>query len=172
MSDLSDGEEGILLFPITDIDQPMKDASHSEPEGFGTSGSDADEDEVHKPAMTLRERRIKRAYGVAIPVNRTLQPLNVSKSQSPSSHRIQWLRAFHKARKAKDPWAEFHINDYDCEVCTRYRYNALKKTWVKDDVLVKMETKVRKYILHKFYLGLDKKKNDMLLKQIIDLDGF
>ncbi|PVD37875.1 hypothetical protein C0Q70_00477 [Pomacea canaliculata] len=141
MSDLSDGEEGILLFPITDIDQPMKDASHSEPEGFGTSGSDADEDEVHKPAMTLRERRIKRAYGVAIPVNRTLQPLNVSKSQSPSSHRIQWLRAFHKARKAKDPWAEFHINDYDCEVCTRYRYNALKKTWVKDDVLVKMETK-------------------------------
>lgn len=86
--------------------------------------------------------------------------------------RIQWLRAFHKARKAKDPWAEFHINDYDCEVCTRYRYNALKKTWVKDDVLVKMETKVRKYSLHKFYLGLDKKKNDMLLKQIIDLDGF
>ncbi|KAK7502009.1 hypothetical protein BaRGS_00006761 [Batillaria attramentaria] len=149
MSDISDGEEDILLFPITDIDSGHEDLSQSEPEGHGhtSSGSEADEEEVvpAKPLMPLRERRIKRAYATAqaqaqVPSMKTnLKPLIVS--ESPSSHRSRWINAIRKAKKAEDPWAEFHIEDCETEVCVRHRYNALKKMWITDNVLVKMESK-------------------------------
>lgn len=130
----SDGEEDILLFPLTDIDANFNQSTSDGRESSG--GSDADEEETApKPAMSLRERRIKRAYAVA-------QPQNLKVAVSPSVHRYQWIKAIGKAKRAEDPWAEYHIEKYDCEVCTRHRYSSLKKTWVKDEVLVKMEPKV------------------------------
>lgn len=145
MSDISDGEEDILLFPITDIDSSHEELSQSEPEHHGhTSGSDADEEGIpirEKPLMPLRERRIKRAYATAQAhrINTNLKPLVVS--ESPNTHRLRWMRALRKAKKAEDPWAEFHIDEYETEVCIRHRYNALKKVWIRDNVLVKMEPK-------------------------------
>ena len=52
---------------------------------------------------------------------------------------ISILSFFFQAKKAEDPWANFHIDDLETERCIRHRYNALKKTWTEDEVLVKME---------------------------------
>ncbi|KAK7111759.1 eukaryotic elongation factor 2 kinase-like isoform X2 [Littorina saxatilis] len=144
MSDISDGEDDLLLFPITDLDSAPEN-SQSEADGQDSSGSDADEEPdlpapKPKPAMPLRERRIKRAYSIAKPVNINMAPL-VTSSSPGGSHRMRWLSAIRKAKKAKDPWASFHLDSLETEVCTRHRYNALKKTWKTDDVLVKMEPK-------------------------------
>ena len=143
MSDISDGEEeDILLFPITDLDS-APETSQSEAEGRGGSGgSDADEEEgPQRPKMPLRERRIKRAYSLAKPISMQMKPLQVS-SQSPSSHRSQWLKAVQMSKKAKDVWAGYCIESCETEKCTRHRYNAIKKLWSTDEVLVKMEAKV------------------------------
>ncbi|XP_059487389.1 eukaryotic elongation factor 2 kinase-like [Neocloeon triangulifer] len=50
-----------------------------------------------------------------------------------------WRRAIMKARCKGDPWEKFHLDEYPTEKARRYRYNALRKTWVIDDCLVKME---------------------------------
>ncbi|XP_065348223.1 eukaryotic elongation factor 2 kinase-like isoform X2 [Cloeon dipterum] len=50
-----------------------------------------------------------------------------------------WRRAIMKARCKGDPWEKFHLDAYSTEKARRYRYNALRKTWVIDDCLVKME---------------------------------
>ena len=63
-------------------------------------------------------------------------------SRSPTKLKL-WMNAINKAKSVEDPWAGFHIDSFETEVCTRHRYNALKKTWTSDDVLVKMELKVR-----------------------------
>ncbi|CAG0922754.1 unnamed protein product, partial [Notodromas monacha] len=55
------------------------------------------------------------------------------------STREYWRKAAAKARALGDPWEKFHLNDYPVEKAKRYRYNALKKIWVEDDVVVKME---------------------------------
>ncbi|XP_076442554.1 eukaryotic elongation factor 2 kinase-like isoform X2 [Babylonia areolata] len=142
MSDsCSESDEDILLFPITDLDS-APDSSRSD--SRATSGNEADEESTAsrpKAAMPLRERRIKRAYEMAKPISISMKPLVTNHAQSPSSTRMRWLSAIHKAKKAQDPWAGFHIDCYETEVCTRHQYNALKKTWTSDEVLVKMETK-------------------------------
>jgi hypothetical protein len=103
MSD-SEGEE-ILLFPITDINDSAPEVSQSETDNNG-SGSEADDDEEKekekvkkmvaatkpKPAMPLRERRIKRAYAMA-DQKPTLKPLIV-RSISPRNQ--QWWKAVRK----------------------------------------------------------------------------
>lgn len=53
---------------------------------------------------------------------------------------LSWKNALRKAQSLPDPWEKFHIDD-SCptEVAIRHRYNALKKSWVKDEVRIKME---------------------------------
>ncbi|XP_076458823.1 eukaryotic elongation factor 2 kinase-like isoform X2 [Babylonia areolata] len=145
MSQYSSDDEDILLFPITDLDSAAE-TSQSEREGQDSSGSDADEegnnDKVRpRPQMPLRERRIKRAYSLAKPIGITnqMKPLVVV-SHSPA-RKVLWMNAINKAKKAQDPWASFHIESLETEKCTRHRYSALKKSWVSDEVLVKMEPK-------------------------------
>ncbi|KAL8586038.1 hypothetical protein ACOMHN_023681 [Nucella lapillus] len=142
MSEYSSDDEDILLFPITDLDSYTETSSHSEVNGGGSGGSDADEESYDarprpRPQMPLRERRIKRAYSLAKPMVEQIQPLIVS--QSPG--KMRWMQAIRKAKKAKDPWANFHLDSQEAERCTRHRYNTLKKSWVSDEVLVKMELK-------------------------------
>ena len=58
-------------------------------------------------------------------------------------HNLSWQSALKKAKCLPDPWEKFHIDD-SCptEVAIRHRYNALQKSWVQDEVRVKMETLV------------------------------
>ena len=59
-------------------------------------------------------------------------------------HHLSWKNALRKAQSLPDPWEKFHIDD-SCptDVAIRHRYNALKKSWVKDEVRIKMELLVR-----------------------------
>ena len=56
---------------------------------------------------------------------------------------LSWRDALQKARNMPDPWEKFHIDD-SCptEVAIRHRFNALKNSWVKDEVRIKMESLV------------------------------
>jgi elongation factor 2 kinase len=38
-----------------------------------------------------------------------------------------------------DPWEKFHLDLYPTEKAKRYRYNAVRKSWVTDDVVIKMQ---------------------------------
>ncbi|XP_078274165.1 eukaryotic elongation factor 2 kinase isoform X1 [Rhinoraja longicauda] len=49
-----------------------------------------------------------------------------------------WRHALEKAKHMPDPWAEFHLEEIETEMATRYRYNAISGKWVEDEVLIKM----------------------------------
>lgn len=68
--------------------------------------------------------------------------LNVSEGDTPSINaKGLWKLAVKKAKLLRDPWSEFHIETYPEEVAVRHRYNAIKKKWVTDECVVKVETK-------------------------------
>ncbi|XP_026206803.1 eukaryotic elongation factor 2 kinase isoform X2 [Anabas testudineus] len=54
------------------------------------------------------------------------------------SARETWKHAIQKARAMPDPWAEFHLEDIETELCIRYRYNAVTGEWAQDKVHIKM----------------------------------
>lgn len=54
------------------------------------------------------------------------------------STREHWLVAMDKALHLSDPWESFHLEALPLKVAKRYRYNALKKSWLIDQVTVKM----------------------------------
>ena len=49
--------------------------------------------------------------------------------------------AFKKLKKLKDPWAQFKLEEYEQETVIRHRYNPVKKEWIKDENVVKMQPK-------------------------------
>ncbi|RNA05755.1 eukaryotic elongation factor 2 kinase isoform X5 [Brachionus plicatilis] len=53
----------------------------------------------------------------------------------------RWQNAAKKLKFMKDPWHEFHIQDYPIEKVTRHRYNPVKKEWRLDECVVRMEPK-------------------------------
>lgn len=52
--------------------------------------------------------------------------------------RLHWKEAAKKALRLSDPWAQFHLEELETEVVCRYRFNAIRQTWVTDEVLVKI----------------------------------
>ncbi|CAL1279106.1 unnamed protein product [Larinioides sclopetarius] len=52
--------------------------------------------------------------------------------------RNHWKEAAKKALHLGDPWEEFHLEQLETEVVSRYRFNAIRQTWIKDEVLVKI----------------------------------
>ncbi|GFU35551.1 hypothetical protein NPIL_419491 [Nephila pilipes] len=52
--------------------------------------------------------------------------------------RNHWKEAAKKALHLGDPWEEFHLEQLETEVVCRYRFNAVRQTWIKDEVLVKI----------------------------------
>lgn len=53
-----------------------------------------------------------------------------------------------------DPWEEFHLEKLETEVVCRYRFNAIRQTWIKDEVLIK----IAKDVSSDFVLSADVKK--------------
>ena len=53
--------------------------------------------------------------------------------------RLRWKSAAMKVKILKDPWADFKKDLYPTEHCVRHRYNAIKKKWIQDDCVVKIE---------------------------------
>lgn len=55
--------------------------------------------------------------------------------------RLRWKSAAQKVRRICDPWTGFKIESYPTEHVIRHRYNAIKRQWIKDECVVKMEPK-------------------------------
>ncbi|XP_042210536.1 eukaryotic elongation factor 2 kinase-like isoform X2 [Homarus americanus] len=53
--------------------------------------------------------------------------------------KMAWRNAVMKARALGDPWEKFHLNEYKTEKAKRHRYNAMRQSWVVDEVMMKME---------------------------------
>ncbi|XP_006818441.1 eukaryotic elongation factor 2 kinase-like isoform X2 [Saccoglossus kowalevskii] len=66
-------------------------------------------------------------------------PIRITPRTSPMTKK--WRMAFFKIKSGswEDPWAKFNLEDLETEVATRHRYSAVKKTWVVDEVCVKMD---------------------------------
>ncbi|XP_071492332.1 eukaryotic elongation factor 2 kinase-like [Diadema antillarum] len=62
---------------------------------------------------------------------------NINKVKTPPIKK-KWKMAIQRARSLEDPWAKFHLEDFTAETATRHRYNAVDKSWVQDEVQVKM----------------------------------
>jgi hypothetical protein len=52
---------------------------------------------------------------------------------------LHWRSAVSKVKFMIDPWCEFKLHKYPAERAIRHRYNAIKKQWIKDECIVKME---------------------------------
>lgn len=64
-----------------------------------------------------------------------------SASLTPQSlARLRWKTAAMRVKMIKDPWADFKVNEYPAEEVIRHRYNAIKKKWIQDECVVKIET--------------------------------
>ena len=60
-----------------------------------------------------------------------------------SHHSRSWKKAYLHSKHVPDPWKHLHIDEeFPDETAIRHRYNARKKTWVKDEVHVRMENEV------------------------------
>ncbi|XP_064478566.1 eukaryotic elongation factor 2 kinase-like isoform X2 [Ornithodoros turicata] len=98
-----------------------------------------------------RRRRDSKIFSVAMGLKRKSVVEMVTRSPrkkavelvrplSPSEVRIlRWKRAAWQALHMEDPWAQFHLEKLKPERVVRYRYNALTKSLLKDDALVKMD---------------------------------
>ena len=68
---------------------------------------------------------------------------SIARSKSDSEWKGTWITAAMRAKGVKDPWEQYNIpTSCGTERAFRYRYNALEKKWVKDEVEVKMQKEV------------------------------
>jgi len=99
--------------------------------------------------MTLKQRRRSLLSATSLPIqipNRTAGvgidgqlPQDSGVSGSPMD---RWKRALRQVHTMSDPWAKLRMESLPTERAKRYRYSALKKKWVTDEVSVKMENEV------------------------------
>ncbi|KAJ3607951.1 hypothetical protein NHX12_025002 [Muraenolepis orangiensis] len=64
--------------------------------------------------------------------------LSTSLPKNEFVYKAAWKHAIAKAKAMPDPWAEFHLEEKETELCTRYRFNAVKGEWAQDQVYIKM----------------------------------
>jgi len=102
-----------------------------------------------RPLMTLKQRRRSLLSASSLPIQIPNRPngsgsdgqLQQDSGISPSPVG-RWKRALRQVRTLSDPWAKFELESLPTEKAKRYRYSALKKKWVTDEVSVKMESEV------------------------------
>ncbi|XP_055874771.1 eukaryotic elongation factor 2 kinase-like [Biomphalaria glabrata] len=156
-SDLNSDDEGdhVMLFPITDVDVDASCESLADQRSSVHHRERREsEDEPVKAFITLRERRLLKAYSNVLP-DSNLKPLAISKAREIQSAtsvtgikqktqiklKPKFERIMKKLRKGVDQWEKYHLDDIDTELAIRHRYNPRRKSWAQDHVLVKMEKK-------------------------------
>ncbi|XP_032826051.1 eukaryotic elongation factor 2 kinase isoform X1 [Petromyzon marinus] len=116
-SDDEDGDEYFRICPITEIQVLDKSSpQHVKPPAQVSTGPAANSP---RPKVSPRVRDGMRKSGL-------------------QQGREAWRHAVEKAKHMPDPWAEFHLEEIETEVATRFRYNALTSKWVEDEVFMKM----------------------------------
>ena len=71
--------------------------------------------------------------------NRTVTSTSPTANLATSPAILHWKSAASKIKFMIDPWCEFKLQKYPAERAIRHRYNAIKKQWIKDECIVKME---------------------------------
>ena len=83
-------------------------------------------------AMNLKNKKKHDSGGdeASPPPNRTEAHMRAKRN---------WKKALIMLINRGDPWEKFNLQDLPVENAIRHRYNALTKTWKKEDVVIKME---------------------------------
>jgi len=100
--------------------------------------------------MTLKQRRRSLLSASSLPIQIPNHPtglvsdglLQQDSGIISGSPLHRWKRALRQVHMLSDPWAKLQLESLPTEKAKRYRYNALKKKWVMDEVCVKMESEV------------------------------
>jgi len=99
--------------------------------------------------MTLKQRRRSLLSASSVPIQIPNRPTGFGNdgpfpqdSGISGSPMDRWKRALRQVHTMSDPWAKFKMESLPTERAKRYRYSALKKKWVTDEVSVKMENEV------------------------------
>lgn len=125
-----------LQFEITDIDNHNGHGRHQD--------SDEDDDaEMHiEPLIDYLMKESPPTNQSLLPPPKTenVNINNIKQARTPPIKK-KWKMAVRRLRSLQDPWAEFHLEDCEVETALRHRYNAVEKTWVQDEVEVKMGNK-------------------------------
>lgn len=99
-----------------------------------------------RPLMTLKQRRRSLLSASSLPIQIPNRPTGDGLPQQDSgisgSPLDRWKRAVRQVHTLSDPWAKLNLESLPTEKAKRYRYSALKKKWVMDEVSVKMECQV------------------------------
>ena len=105
--------------------------------------------ERFRPLMTLKQRRRSLLSASSLPIQIPNRPTGLvsdgvlqEDSGISGSPLHRWKRALRQVHTLSDPWAKLQLESLPTERAKRYRYNALKKKWVTDEVCVKMESEV------------------------------
>lgn len=149
-------ESDFEIFPIF-LDDDEDFVNNNEESEYSPDASDEREDtesevereerlkseEKPKALMTLRQRRLNKSLATinnlnnvnahVAKVNALNLKVNITRAHG------NWLKAIRKAKTIHDPWSDFKTNELETEECIRHRYNPHKKSWVKDEVRVKIE---------------------------------
>lgn len=94
-----------------------------------SSEDDTEEQPVGNPHMCFS----------AAMVLRKPKPKPENQQQLRMRRLLAWKHAILKARSMGDPWEKFHLDEYPTEKARRFRYSALRRRWITDEVVVKME---------------------------------
>ncbi|RUS71830.1 hypothetical protein EGW08_020415 [Elysia chlorotica] len=147
-----DEDDHIMLFPITDIDASCESLADQRSTDNTNDRKNSTEEEPVRAMITLRERRLLKAYS-GVPES-NLKPLAISKAkalqnkaaadpQKKPAYKLKpkFERIMKKLRKAGDHWEQYHLDELETEMAIRHRYHPHKKIWNQDTVLCKMEKK-------------------------------
>ena len=124
-------------------------------ENLSSSPSDTNKLVQHEmpdsPSRPVGMNNFRKKYSLTTNKNIITKPIDINHNrlvitkdsipiaQSPA--RQNWKLAFRKLKKLKDPWAQFKLEEYEQETVIRHRYNPVKKEWIKDENVVKMQPK-------------------------------
>ncbi|CAH1274480.1 EEF2K [Branchiostoma lanceolatum] len=144
VSSASDMEEDCILLPLTEIEVV-------EEEEESTSSDSAEE----IPSSVSKQRRVslasirrQRKLGTLASLRPASQPISIPAREQRQTPVVSipvknWRIAIQKAREfvknSPNAWQKFGLEKHATEKATRHRYNALRKSWSEDTVLVKME---------------------------------
>lgn len=145
MARVEEDRPELVLQPLSlDDIRGNPDAPGEEDDGRGDRdrppcpcGLPAEESRIFSVAMGLKRKSITRIA----PRSPRKKAVELVRPLSPSEVRVlRWKRAAWQALHLEDPWAQFHLEKLKPERVVRYRYNALTKSLLKDEALVKMDT--------------------------------
>nr|XP_054762938.1 eukaryotic elongation factor 2 kinase-like [Lytechinus pictus] len=123
-----------LQFEITDLHGDGDHRVNGSYNGHHHSSSSDDDEEMH--IEPLLDYLLREPETHSTPLKN--ENISKTKKRTATSARKKWRWAFRRVKLMNDPWKEFHLEDLTSEKATRHRYNAIEKTWVQDQVEVKI----------------------------------